>query len=81
MNKYSYNFYAFGSRVQGTAQKLSDLDLCYKEEIPLHEVQEIREALEESELPFTVDLVSWQECSVEFQQRIAPQLTDIRKLW
>ena len=34
LSKYPYKFYAYGSRVKGTAKKYSDLDLCYQEEIP-----------------------------------------------
>jgi uncharacterized protein len=32
--KYPYKFYAYGSRVKNQAKEYSDLDLCYKEEIP-----------------------------------------------
>jgi uncharacterized protein len=56
--KYPYTFYAYGSRVKGTAQKFSDLDLCYREEIPLSVLGEIREELENSGLPFIVELVN-----------------------
>ena len=34
LNKYPYYFYAYGSRVKGTARKFSDLDICYQENIP-----------------------------------------------
>jgi uncharacterized protein len=34
LGKYPYKFYAYGSRVKGTARQLSDLDLCYQEDIP-----------------------------------------------
>jgi len=33
LSKYPYKFYAYGSRVKGTARKYSDLDLCYKGDI------------------------------------------------
>jgi len=56
--KYPHRFYAYGSRVKGTARKFSDLDLCYQEEIPLEIICQIKEDLEESDLPFIVELVN-----------------------
>jgi len=34
LTKYPYSFYAYGSRVKGTAHRFSDLDICYQEEMP-----------------------------------------------
>ncbi|CAI2163584.1 2059_t:CDS:10 [Funneliformis geosporum] len=42
LSKYPYHFYAYGSRVKGTARKYSDLDLCYYD-IPDLTVGDIRE--------------------------------------
>ena len=58
LSKYPYQFYAYGSRVKGTAKKYSDLDLCFQEKIPWNILSHIEEELEESNLPFKVDLVS-----------------------
>ena len=58
LSKYPYRFYAYGSRVKGTARKFSDLDLCYQEDIPLNVISHIRAELEESDLPFFVELVN-----------------------
>jgi predicted nucleotidyltransferase len=58
LSKYPYAFYAYGSRTKGNARKLSDLDLCYQESIPDSLAYQIEEELKESDLPFTVDLVS-----------------------
>ncbi|CAG8749584.1 10165_t:CDS:2, partial [Ambispora leptoticha] len=58
LSKYPYQFYAYGSRVKGTARKFSDLDVCYQEEIPSYKVVEIEEELENSDLPFIVELVN-----------------------
>ncbi len=77
LKKYPYQFYAFGSRVKGTARKLSDLDLCLKEQIPLNILTHIREDFEESNLPFNIDIVIWQQCAQEFQASIAESLTEI----
>lgn len=58
LSKYPYQFYAYGSRAKGTARKFSDLDLCYQEEIPQEIVCQIKGELEESDLPFFVELVN-----------------------
>ena len=58
LDKYPYQFYAYGSRVKGTARKYSDLDICYQEEVPLAIISQIREQFTESNLPFEVELVN-----------------------
>jgi len=75
LGNYSYQFYAYGSRAKGTARKFSDLDLCYQEEIPSEIVYKIKEELEESNLPFFVELVSWQRMKPSFQEVIKKDLT------
>jgi predicted nucleotidyltransferase len=58
LSKYPYHFYAYGSRVKGKAGKFSDLDLCYQENIPRKVIYQIKDELEESDLPFFVELVN-----------------------
>jgi uncharacterized protein len=58
LTKYPYKFYAYGSRVKKQAKQYSDLDLCFYEEIPWNVLSHIQEDLEESDLPFKVDLVA-----------------------
>ena len=58
LKEYPYHFYAYGSRVKGVARRFSDLDLCYQENIPSYKVVEIEGKLEESDLPFRVELVN-----------------------
>jgi uncharacterized protein len=67
LRPYEYTFYAFGSRVSGKHRPLSDLDLCYKQEIPAETLAEIRAAFTESNLPFKVDLVDYQASSPSFR--------------
>ena len=76
-HKYPYKFYAYGSRVKKQAKQYSDLDLCYQEEIPLNILSHIREDFEESNLPFSIDLVAWNWMSPEFQELIKKDLTVI----
>ena len=78
LSKYPYTFYAYGSRVKGGAKKYSDLDLCYREEIPWNVLSHIQEDLEESDLPFKVDLVFWELMGSEFQKLIKDDLVPIK---
>ena len=61
---------AFGSRVNGTAKKYSDLDLIVMSKIPLTLQQNalLAEAFEESGLPFKVDVLDWSVASDRFQK-------------
>ena len=62
----------FGSRVKGTHKPFSDLDICIRLNPPDKEVaiSELREAFQESALPYKVDLVDVDEISDDFQQLI-----------
>lgn len=71
LKKYPYTFYVFGSRAKGTQKRLSDLDLCFFEPIPINIQSHIDGDFEESDLPFKVDVVDWQDCSDSFRQLIA----------
>lgn len=77
LHKYPYHFYAYGSRVKGTARKFSDLDICYQESIPREVIYQIQEELEESDLPFIVELVNWEHMRPEFRELISKDLTSI----
>jgi len=74
LSKYSYTFYAFGSRVKGTQRPFSDLDLCYKDTIPSDQLVAIEEDLSNSDLPFKVDVVAWRDFTPEFQREIEKDL-------
>ncbi|MCE8167803.1 MAG: nucleotidyltransferase domain-containing protein [Candidatus Moeniiplasma glomeromycotorum] len=77
LSKYPYKFYAYGSRTKNQAKKYSDLDLCFYERIPWNIFSHIQEDLEESELPFKVELVNWQWMNTNFQESIEGDLTPI----
>jgi predicted nucleotidyltransferase len=53
--------WAFGSRVQGTARRYSDLDLAIITDAPLSfDVSgAMKEDFSESDLPFRVDILDW----------------------
>ncbi|UCC99598.1 MAG: nucleotidyltransferase domain-containing protein [Phycisphaerales bacterium] len=60
---------AFGSRSNGTATKHSDLDLAIVGEGRLERRVKtlLREAFEESDLPFRVDVIDYNAVSQEFR--------------
>jgi predicted nucleotidyltransferase len=63
---------AFGSRWNGTVKKYSDLDLVIvgKERLDWNVLADIKEAFEESDLPYRVDLLDWNAISPEFRNVI-----------
>ena len=63
---------AFGSRVNGPAKSYSDLDLAVVAPAKLNPdtLRQLKEAFEESDLPFRVDVLDWNETSSEFQKVI-----------
>ena len=64
--------WAFGSRVNGTAQRFSDLDICLSSAQPLdfEEKANLRLAFSESDLPWVVDVVDLSGCSKAFALQI-----------
>ena len=63
--------WAYGSRVKWTSRPESDLDLvAFTTPEQDLAVGELREAFEESDLPFRVDLFVWDSVPREFQERI-----------
>jgi len=66
---------AFGSRVNGTAKHYSDLDLAVVGAGLLSDdtLRHLKEAFEESDLPFRVDMLDWHAVSPEFKKVIEKQ--------
>ena len=63
--------WVYGSRVKWTSRPESDLDLVvFARSEQSAQVTELREAFEESNLPFRVDLFVWDEVPVSFRSRI-----------
>jgi predicted nucleotidyltransferase len=69
----SAQVWVFGSRATGRARRYSDLDLAIDAGRPLtvDETARLREAFEESDLPYTVDVVDWHAISAPFRRIIA----------
>lgn len=64
--------YLFGSRLTGRSRPESDLDLMIRQdqELPLHQLALLKEAFEESLLPFKVDVLDYHQISEKLRRRI-----------
>jgi type I restriction enzyme S subunit len=64
--------WAFGSRAKWTAKEFSDLDIAIIGDEPLSIglMAEMREAFQESSLPFKIDIVDWASITPPFRQII-----------
>lgn len=63
--------WVYGSRIKGTARPQSDLDLAvFTSAEQKRSVAALKEALEESQLPFRVDLFVWDEIPAQFRDNI-----------
>lgn len=75
---FPYQVKAYGSRARGDCKKTSDLDLCVMLGRPTNlELFYLQQAFEDSDLPFTVDVVVWEMLSLEFQNLIKSDLRDL----
>ena len=63
---------AFGSRVTGTAKEFSDLDLAVMGDTAISSsiLADIKEAFNESPIPFKVDVVGWASTKENFRRII-----------
>ena len=66
--------FVFGSRATGTPKPYSDLDLAISGPVSRKRIADLREAFEESDLPFRVDLIDLAGVAPEFRAAITPQL-------
>lgn len=63
--------WAYGSRVSGKARKYSDLDLvAFAGTSQDKQIADLKEAFEESNLPFRVELFVWDEIPEHFHNEI-----------
>ena len=78
LDKYrkDYAFFYYGSRVKGTYEKTSDLDVLIKgkAEMPLAVLQEIKEEFDNSDLPYIVNFSDYYKLDSSFYERIKPDL-------
>jgi len=66
-----YRLFIFGSRVSGTPRKYSDYDIGIegKDMIPFPVLVKIKIALQDSDLPYKVDVVDFSTVSDDFRKQ------------
>ena len=71
----------FGSRVTGKVKPHSDLDLVIMGDNPLQvrTMRQLRDAFDDSSLPFQVDLVDWAVAGEDFRKVIIQSAYDWEK--
>lgn len=81
LKEYSdkYSFYYYGSRVKGTFNKTSDLDILIKgeQEMPLKDLVELKEKFDESRLPYIVNFTDYNSIDERFYNLIKADLVSI----
>lgn len=72
--------WAFGSRAAGRARRYSDLDLAIDagRRLGLDETAILREAFDECDLPYRVDLVDWHAIGDDFRRLIGAGRIEVR---
>lgn len=76
-----YSFFYYGSRVKGTFEKTSDLDILIKgnQEMPLSILEEIKEKFDKSSLPYIVNFSDYYAIEKYFYNLIKPTLTNYKE--
>ena len=74
------NIYVFGSRIKGTYNTYSDLDICIKQKISDYEVESLNEQFTKSDLPFKVDLIIYDKADKHFKSVIDHKSVALSKL-
>lgn len=61
--------YLFGSRAKGNARKTSDVDVAFEPKglLPVHWLSKLKDRLEESTIPYKVDLVDLSKTNPNFK--------------
>lgn len=71
--------FIYGSRIQGKAQKYSDVDIAIKSgsEIPIDKLLQIKAAFHDSSFPYKVDIVDLNALNKDFYKLIENDLYKI----
>lgn len=72
LGKSNAHVYLFGSWARGEATRLSDIDVAIAPQatLPRGLLAQLRERLEESHVPYRVDVIDLSRTSPEFRQRV-----------
>ncbi|MHA1540907.1 MAG: nucleotidyltransferase domain-containing protein [Alphaproteobacteria bacterium] len=66
---FGKEIWAFGSRIKGTSTKISDLD-CVVFNASEEQICNAKEAFEESDIPFVLQILSWEKIPENFKKNI-----------
>lgn len=70
--------WAYGSRVSGKCYEGSDLDLVVVDfGAPTHNIASLQDAFTESDIPILIDIRSWAQLPLSFQEEIRNQYIPI----
>ncbi len=78
-NVPDYKALMFGSRVDGTARKFSDIALIGPEKIDWREIESLKDIFAESDLPMIVDIVDFNSVAKSFKRIINKNYEIIKK--
>jgi predicted nucleotidyltransferase len=70
-NNYPVRIYLIGSRARNDARKTSDVDIAILplEPLPKNFIIQLRDILEESTIPYAVDIVDLSQCTEEQKKK------------
>ena len=76
-----YSFYYYGSRIKGTFNKTSDLDILIRgnQEMPLRDLVKLKEKFDESKLPYIVNFTDYNNIDEKFFNLIKEDLVQVQK--
>lgn len=79
MKEYPARIYLFGSRASGKARIFSDCDIGIEpvRDLPVGHLSRLREKLEESHIPYAVEVVDLSQANEDFVRKVR----DRGKLW
>lgn len=74
-----YRVFVYGSRADGTAEKWSDIDvgIVGKEKVPFRKLALIMDEVEESDIPYKVDIVDFTNASEGFKELALKRITKL----
>ena len=69
---HEVKIYLFGSRAKGTAHRLSDVDigLLASKPLPISFIANLKEKIEESTIPYSVDIIDLSTVDEAFQKKV-----------
>lgn len=72
LNKYQVKVYLYGSWARGEEKQSSDIDIAISaiEDLPVGLLSEVRDSLENSTLPYRVELVNLNSADTAFSNKV-----------